>query len=85
VCAGVGGGLEQSANDHDYDTRADGFLAADLLAEDGGRDAAEKTSYFVDGDYEAGDCGGWVVEGVVETGGVDESAGVRCAVGDLGN
>lgn len=64
----VGGGLEESADDHDDSADSDGFLATELLTEDGCHDAAEETSYFIDGDYETCNSGGWVAEGVSESG-----------------
>jgi hypothetical protein len=65
--------LEQSADDHDDYSDADAFLSPELFAENRDGDAAEETSYFVDGDDEAGDGGAGRVEGCFEGCRVDES------------
>jgi len=57
VCSCVGGCLQQSTDNHDDYAYADGFPAAELLAEEGDADTAEETSYFVDGHNQTRD--GW--------------------------
>lgn len=67
--------LKKSSDNHYDHAGEDGFLAANLLAEEGGGYGAEEASYFVDRYDEAGYGGGGGVEGVCEGCRVDQSGG----------